>query len=271
MLDVRCSMFRGPIINLFALLLIAYAGQVLTSAQSTNNGSPPLKYEAPALLTGTIYAQDSKNALFKFKRTATRSGSKISVVREFTYPDGRPAARERALYDGDNLVSFALEELQIGAAGSATFHRERGNPLKGTIEFEYAKDVSSGAKPKTSTEALRNDTLIADMVGPFLASHWAELASGQRVKCRYLVVPRRETVGFTFIKESETTYQGHKAVILRMEATSPIIARLVDPLHFTIEQAGPHRVFQFFGRMTPKIRVGNAWEDLDALMVCLRP
>jgi hypothetical protein len=244
-------------------------GQIVAFAQSINGSAPPLKYEAPPLLIGTIYPKDpgQKSALFKFKRTATRAGSKISVVREYTYPDGKPGARERAVYDGDNLASYTLEELQIGAAGSATIRREPGDPLKGTITFEYTKDLASGAKPKTSTEALRNDTLTSDMVAPFLVSHWAELARGQKVKCRYIVVPRRETVGFAFVKESETTYKGQRAVIVRMEATSPIIARLVDPLYFTVGANEPHRVFQFVGRMTPKIKVGGAWEDLDATMV----
>jgi len=246
-----------------------WASQTLAPAASTNTTAPPLKYEAPSLLTGTIYAKDSgqKKVLFHFNRAATRAGSKITVVRDFTYPDGKMAARERAMYDGDDLVSYSLEELQIGAAGSATIRREPGNPLKGTMAFEYTKDVASGAKPKTSTEALRSDTLIGDMVGPFLASHWAELVSGQKMKCRYVVVPGRETVGFAFVEESQTTYQGRRAVIVRMEATSPIIARLVDPLYFTVEADRPHRVLCFVGRMTPKVKVGSSWEDLDALMV----
>jgi hypothetical protein len=258
---------RWPILALTACLAGTWAHQTSAAAASTNASTVPLKYEAPTLLTGTIYPKTSRTVLFKFKRTATRSGTKISVVREYMYPDGKPAARETAIYDGDDLVSFRLEELQIRAAGRAMVRRETSNPLQGTVAFEYAKDLASGARPKTSTEALRADTLTSDMVAPFLASHWAELANGQKIKCRYVVVPRRETVGFAFVRESDTTYQGRKAVILRMEATSPIIARLVDPLYFTVEAAAPHRVFQFVGRMTPKVKVGSAWEDLDGLMV----
>jgi hypothetical protein len=257
------------VFTLLVLLIGACEIGTTASGQSTSSNAPMFKYEAPTLLTGTIYPKDASQrmALFKFKRTATRSGSKLSVVREYAYPDGKPAAREHAVYQGDDLVSYTLEELQIGARGSANLQHEPGNPLKGTVVFEYAKEVSSGDKPKTSTETLRNDTLTSDMVAPFLASHWAELEGGQKVKCRYIVVPRRETVGFTFIKESETTYEGHKAAVIRMEATSPIIARLVDPLYFTIEKDNPHRVFQFKGRTTPKLRVGSAWEDLDATTV----
>ena len=245
-------------------LLALGASQSLSYAQSSPR---PLKYEEPTVLTATIYAKDAgpRKVLYRLKRTATRSGRKVSVVREFTYPDGKPAARERAVYEGDEMVSYALEELQIGAAGSATIQREAGNPAKSVLLFEYTKDLGAGGKAKTSTEVLRNDTLTSDMVAPFLATHWAELARAEKVRCRYIVVPQRETVGFTFVKDTETSYQGRKALVLRMEATSPIIARLVDPIYFTVESAAPHRVFQVVGRSTPKVKVGSAWEDLDAL------
>jgi hypothetical protein len=253
--------------DLVAILVAGWAAQPLLSAASTNSVPTPLKYEEPKLLTGNIYAKDSRKVLFKFKRVATRSGSNLSVLREYTYPDGKQAARERVKYQGDDLMTYALEELQIGAAGSATVRREPGKQAQGTLLFEYTKDVAAGGKPKTSTEALRSEPLVADMVASFLVSRWPELSRGDKVKCRYVVVPRRETVGFTFVKDSATSYQGRAMVIIRMEATSPIIARLVDPLYFTVEQDSPHRIIQFVGRMTPKIKVGNTWEDLDAIMV----
>ena len=87
------------------------------------------------------------------------------------------------------------------------------------------------------------------------------------MKCRYVVVPRRETVGFTFAKESETTAQGRAVVIIKMEATSIIIAQLVDPVFFTVEKDSPHRVLQYVGRVTPKTKAGNKWDDLDANFV----
>jgi hypothetical protein len=52
-----------------------------------------------------------------------------------------------------------------------------------------------------------------------------------------------------------------------MEPTSLIIARLVDPLFFTLEKDGQHRVLQYTGRVTPKTRIGNKWDDLDATVV----
>ena len=52
-----------------------------------------------------------------------------------------------------------------------------------------------------------------------------------------------------------------------MEPTSLIIARLVDPVFFTLEKNGQHRVLRYTGRVTPKTKVGNKWDDLDATVV----
>jgi hypothetical protein len=256
-------------IRMAVILTSGWASQTTHAADSTNASGTTLKYKEPKLLTGTIYAKDSarQQVLFKFKRVATRSGSKVNVQREYTYPDGKPAARERVIYDGDDMASYALEETQIGAAGAVKVQRDASSPAKSALLFEYTKDLVSGSKPKTSTEALRNDTLTGDMVAPFLVSHWGELSNGDKVKCRYVVVPRRETVGFTFVKASETTSQGRRLVIIKMEPTSLVIARLVDPVFFTLEKDGQHRVLRYTGRVTPKTKVGNKWDDLDATVV----
>ncbi len=160
---------------------------------------------------------------------------------------------------------YELQESQIGARGSALIRRVPGNPAKGSIEFQYSK--APGAAPKSNTEALAENTLIGDMVAPFLVSHWQELSRGGKVKCRYIVVPRRETVGFTFVEDSEATAQKQDAVIIRMEATSPFVAALVDPVFFTIEKAPPHRILEYAGRTVPKIQTGGKWRDLDAVTV----
>ena len=267
-MSAKCWATSLPI-RIAAILIGGWAGQTNCFGDPTNTNGPALKYEEPTLLLGTIYAKDSnrQQALFKFKRVATRAGSRLNVLREYTYPDGKPAARERVVYDGADLASYALDELQIGAGGTVKVRRDPANPARNVLLFAYTKNLASGSPPKTSTEALRSDTLIGDMVAPFLVSHWAELSNGEKVKCRFVVVPRRETVGFTFVKDSESMLHGRPVVIIRMEATSLIIARLVDPVFFTLEKSGQHRVLQYVGRVTPKAKAGNKWDDLDATVV----
>jgi len=257
----KCLVLFWPVV---LLLAAPPAWKVLASEPP---GSRVLKYEEPQYLTGAIYASggERKDLLFNFKRVSTRSGTILKVQRDFTYPDGKIAARERVVYSGDTLVTYQLEEMQIGASGTANIRLRAAGPAKGRIEFEYSKE--SGARPKLRSEPLSSNALIADMIGPFLASHWDSLQQGQKLKIRYIVVPRTETVGFTFVKESDAQWRGRDVIILKMEATSKLLAILVDPLFFTIEKAPPHRVLQYAGRTTPKLQVGGKWKDLDATTV----
>jgi len=248
------------------LVLVVALGHDL-GAQT--NSSVLLKYEEPKFLSGTIYSTgpDPTLPLFTFTRKATREGSSLNVVREYAYPDGNLAVRERVQYEGDMLITYELQELQTGEQGSAVIGCDRKKPSQKLIFFKWAKHEKSRSKPQTGEEPLRKDVLISDMVAPFLLSHWQQLASGEEVKCRYIVLPRRETVGFTFSKQRESTSPGKPVIIVKMEATSPILAELVDPLFFTIEKEGTHRVLEYSGRTTPKIKVGKKWKDLDAVTV----
>jgi hypothetical protein len=188
-------------------------------------------------------------------------------MREYSYPDGRLAARERVVYNGNDLRLYELVELQTGGFGRATIKPAQDNPQKQALYFAYSKDSASRATPKQAVENLRADSLNNDIVGPFLIAHWNALMKGEEVNCRFIVVPRRETVGFRFVKESESQWQGKPIVILRMEPTSPVIRALISPLHFRIEKEGGHHVLEYSGRTTPKMKSGNKWEDLDAVTV----
>jgi hypothetical protein len=257
--DLRVR-FRYPGI----LLLLAVA--LVTLHDSTSQAASPFQYEEPKLLTATIYSLDRKTVLFKFSRRSTRTAGELEVTREYTYPDGKLAARERVLYKGNDLQSYELEELQTGGFGRATIKPDPSNPQNHLLAFEFSKEPAR-TKPKRDSEILRPDTLNNDTIGPFLASHWAALAKGEEVKCRFIVIPRMETVGFRFVKESEAQWHGQPVIILRMEPTSPLIRALVDPLHFKVEKDGQHRVLEYSGRTTPKIKSGNRWQELDAITV----
>jgi len=258
-----CRLVQKGSVGLGAAALVCLSMYRLASAHGSQ---PDLKAEDPKLLTGAIYARgsDRQKLLFRFKRQASHSGSTRRVVRDFTYPDGRAAAQEEAIYEGNYLMSFVVREFQIGAVGSATISHATGQ-TKGTIQFEYVK--SPGSSAKSRTEALRDNTLIGDMVAPFLADHWAALMRGEKVKCRYIVVPRMETVGFTFVKDATSDAKNTGVVSIKMEPTSRIIAAIVNPLYFSLEEAAPHRVLQYSGRTTPKLDVSGKWDDLDAVTV----
>lgn len=237
------------------LLLALFIAPLLSS--TVRAVGPGIDYLNPTTLTGTIYADASlKQELFTFRRTATASGSAIHVVREFNLPNGKLAAREHVEYEGGQLKSFTLEELQTGAKGSAVVE-------SGKMNFDYTQ----GAAKKTGSEKFFSEILVSDMVGPYIAAHWDALTAGETVKCRLVSVSRAETVGFKFFKESDGTWRGQPVVIVTLQPSSFIIAKFVDPLHFIIEKAGAHRVLQYSGRTTPSILKNGKWQDLDAVTV----
>jgi hypothetical protein len=264
---------RIRVLRIALLLGVSFAAlhAGLASDTPSTNGvataQSVLLYEEPRSLTGSISAEgsDADKPLFRFRRQVHRSGDKLTVDRQYLYPDGKPAAEEKVVYEGDSLVSYVLNETQIGALGSLDIHYTSRQPPKGTIEFTYRAEP--GGKVKSHRETLAPDTLTSDMVGAFLLAHWQALSEGQSVRCRYLVVPRRETVGFTFIKAGESVWRGRPVTLVRMEATSPLLSPLVKPLIFTMEQAAPHRVLQYAGRTTPKVKTDGKWMDIDAVTV----
>jgi hypothetical protein len=248
-------------------ILLVILGLNKTALVAEEPGVKSLKYEEPRVLSGTIYSADRKKPLFKFTRRCARSGSTLDVLREYTYLDGTVAMRERVVYRGDDLAEYELDDLQTGARGTAKISSAPRDSGKKIVSYEYLKNTSSRGKPKKSSESLRRDAVISDMVAAFLKDHWAALLKGEEVKCRYLVVERRETVGFTFVKESELRREGRNLVIVKMSPTSAIISALVDPILFTIEKDGQRRVLEYAGRTPLKIKEGNKWKDLDGVTV----
>jgi hypothetical protein len=237
------------------LLIGALFTQLLPAADAG------VEYLEPKILTGTIYSDANlKQILFTFRRVATNSGSTIHVLREFNLPNGKLAAREQVVYEGSQLKSFVLEELQTGAKGAVTVEATDGAPK---IKFNFTE----GSTKKSGSEKFLNEILTSDMVGPYLAAHWDAIAKGASVKCRLVSVSRAETVGFKFFKESDSRWQGKPVSIVTLQPSSLIIAKFVDPLHFIVEKEAPHRVFQYTGRTTPSIQKNGKWEDLDAVTV----
>lgn len=221
----------------------------------------PIDYAEPESLSGAVYADSTlSRVLFTFRRTATRSGSTIEVFRDFNLPDGTLAARERIVYQEGRLKSFSLDDFQIGSSGSAVV---QPGAREARMNFQFAL----GNTRRKGNEKFMDQILVNDMVGQYIAAHWDALARGKVLKCRVVSIPRAQTVGFKFFRESETTWHGKPVMIVKAQPTSFLIAQLVAPLHFIVDNAGAHNVLEYTGRTTPKFRKNGKWEDLDAVTV----
>lgn len=247
-----------------SVLIIVLAAARLHGAETLPSTNGFLKYEQPTNFQGTILSSNRKQTLFKFTRRATRTGDRLEVERDYTYPDGKLAARERVIYQGDNLVSISLEETQTGGSGQVVVKQPADRRRKGELFFEYSKD---GRPPSKRIETIRPNLVMNDMLAAFLVDHWDALMRGEEINCRFIVIPRKETVGFKFSYEGQSGKPGHEVVTIKMAPTSPFISALVDPVFFTIEKGGKHHVLEYSGRTTPKLKVGNNWKDLDAVTV----
>jgi hypothetical protein len=251
--------------NLLWVCLLLSNPFVLGAAPAS--GQPGEPSPGQETLSASIYESTGNppRVLFRFRRVATRSGATVNVLREFLYPDGKPAVREQVVYEGAVLRTYRLEELQTGGIGVVKVEQTPGEPGEGWLFFEYIRNAQSPAIVKR--EPLVLDTLVGDMVGSFLASHWERLQQGQSVSCRYVVTERAETVAFSFKKDSESKWKGRDVIVVKMQPRSPFISALVDPLYFYIEKSPPHRVLQYVGRTVPKKLQGKTWKDLDAVTV----
>ncbi|HMJ89358.1 MAG TPA: hypothetical protein VK530_06060 [Candidatus Acidoferrum sp.] len=224
-----------------------------------------LDYAQPLRLTGTVFARGTSNVLFRFERTAIQHSNTVRVLRTFTSPDGKLAARERVTFVNGKLSAFQLDQLQIGSQGNTLVTILPNGKHK--LAFDYIAGGGGAPKKKTDNETAEGEVLVGDMIPYFLLSHWDELMRGQPAKFRFVAQSRLETIGFKLVKDGDLTWRGKRAVRIRMEPTSVIIAQIVDPLFFIVEKDGARRVLMYDGRTTPSIRQGSAWKDLDAVTI----
>lgn len=243
------------------------AASCLMASHASAADGASVDYLQPAVLVGKVYEMGSgtNKLLFTSTRTATRSNDLVFVRCDYTYPNGAVAAREEVAYLHGEMAWSKLELRQTGEHGGIAVQPDAKNPAKEKLVFNWAE--SRVAKMKTDREPLQPKTLVGDMIPYFLVAHWNELSRGESVNFRLIVESRLETVGFKFVKEADVNWNGKPAIRLRMEASNFVIAQLVDPLFFTVEKAEPHRVFEYVGRVTPKLRDGSKWKDLDARTV----
>jgi hypothetical protein len=217
----------------------------------------------PKLVTGTLYesGSDQKKILFTFQRTATNSGPTTRVERKFIRPDGFVAVMENAVYESGQLVSYDMKEFQANVWGDIQISFDQKKPARKKISINYR--LAADAK-KNAGQNLPPDTLIDDNIYPYMLSHWDALMHGDSVKFRLVSLEHETTFGFRFVKESEITLHGLAMVRIKMEPTSLLVSRLIDPLYFTIEKEGAHRIAGYTGRTTPRIKKGKSWKYLDA-------
>ena len=220
-------------------------------------------YAEPRLFTGTLYeiGSDRKTALFTFRRTATRTNATVCVEREFLGTNGAVAAVEKIVYESGRLVSLQMQEFQAQVSGAVAIAPDPKTPDRQKLFIGYAKGLNP---PEGDAQKLQPDTLTDDTIYPFMMVHWNDLMRGDAVKFRFISLEWQRTFLFRFVKTGESVQNGRTVEQIRMEPTGLIVARLVNPLLFTVEKDSPHHILSYIGRTTPRIKKGKTWKYLDA-------
>lgn len=231
------------------LALMAVGGLLLTP------------HSAPAAMTTLLTAKifdlkDRSKHMFNYKNEFEIVGDKKTTVTTFTDLDGKALVVETAVVkvgtDGvETLVSFEEDHKQLGTTGKIEV-------ADGKVGFTFTKD----GKSKTSSETMEPNYIVTSMVVGLIQSNWEKLMKGETVKIRFGVVDRRESVGFSFTKESATTDK----VVIKMRATSMIIAALVSPLRLSFQPDGK-KFLELEGRVAVKVMKDGKFQDFDGYAV----
>jgi len=218
---------------------------------------------SPARITGTLYEIDSNRhkILYRFVRTAHRTGSTVRVQRQFTTPDGKVAAAETVLYQSNRLVAYEMKEFQANLSGSIWIEPDPANNGQSNILIGYGKSL---APPRGDPQLLKPDTLIDDDLYPFMLVHWDELMRGESVKFHFVSIEWQRTFNFRLVKTGESVVDGHPCEQITMNPSGLLLSKVVNPLVFTVEKAAPHMLLSYIGRTTPRVKKGDAWKYLDA-------
>jgi hypothetical protein len=190
--------------------------------------------------------------LFSYRIKTTDEGALTRVSTRFLDTEANVVVEEKGVLKGSNLVTYEIDDRQTGRKGSVEVK-------DGTVTFAYLKD----GKESRDSEKL-GETLVAPVnFARFIKDNWEKLSAGKDVDIRYAVWDRKETVGFSLRKMGEEEIKGKKLVKIRMKPSSFVIAALVQPIYVFLPADGS-RLMALNGRVTPKLKSGKNWKDLDA-------
>ena len=201
--------------------------------------------------------QGTKTQIFKLDQDVTgplEGHQEMKAV--FSDMAGQPAFTEEATLENGLLVKNIITQHQTGEKASIEVR-------DGQIYFSR---TNSGEKEKTASEKLKQPLLVPAAFAHFVKTHWESLAKGEALEFRFAVWQRLETVGFQFKKVKDEGEGDNKVLVLKMKPTSFIISALVDPLTFRYAYKN-QRIISYEGRVSPKIKKGDSFKDLDALVV----
>lgn len=204
-------------------------------------------------------SKDRSKLMFEQTNEYIDEGNRRTYTSTFRDTAGEIAVIERTVterIDGkEKLISYQQEQKQLGAIGKIDLVGDK-------VNFTYTKD----GKTKEGSEPFGPAFVVGPTLVPHMRGQWDRIVAGERVKVRLGVVDRLDTVGFSLTKDSEREVAGQKIIVVKLRATSAIIAMAVDPLYFAMKADGSELV-ELDGRSVVKEKKGDSFKDFSAHVV----
>ena len=212
------------------------------------------------LIPGGLWAQDQKVTIEMFplqggavmytaERTLHTEGGQLTEKNTYRDTKGTVLVETEAVFDATTLepVKYRYQDLRSGE--TETLDRQAG---KAVMTYVKAK----GESKKTGEEALAADKIISAAVTMFIQRNREALKAGMNMDFRLLVPSRQDSVGFRVVSDAQAKAPAGTSVY-RMEASSWVIRKLVDPLFLILEDQPPYRLMEFRGRAAVKSNEGK--------------
>lgn len=234
-------------VSLMALMVV---GWLSIASESASAAMTPL-------FTAKIFdLEDRSKHMFDYKNEFEIAGDKKTMVTTFFDLEGKVLVVETTIVKVsesgvETLLSFEQDHKQLGTTGKIEV-------TDGKVAFSFTKD----GKTKTASETFEPNYLVSSMVLGFVQSNWEKLMKGETAKVRLGVLDRRESVGFSFSKESATA----EKVVIKMKPTSMIISAIVSPLRFIFQPDGK-KLVELEGRVAVKTMKDGKFKDFDGFSV----
>jgi len=222
-----------------------------SSAEVLKNISRDTARYGELIYKGTVFKLDTEHTSPLYvSEHRVRNKGELQISTSYTHDKHDVALMQMATHDAVyQLKEYTEYQFQLSEVGSvnitgttAQFHRLGG-------EFE-----------KRAQETVKLPVVVGPTLYGFVFQNWEKLLSGDTVPFRFAVISRMETVGFILQKVSSSD----SLVRIRMKASNPFIALMVNPITFTFY--ADRRLVSLAGRVPTKLKKGNSWVDLDAFV-----
>lgn len=199
-----------------------------------------LSMEAQASSRMDLYDLNSGKLLYLGAIREQVTGGEYVRTTRICRPDGQLIIESETRLDAPTRSSGSFRQVDLRHG-----HENLLSLKENLVELSHRKDPSG--ELDTTTQKRPGSCIAPDDLSHFVSRHWKRIEEGKTVEPRLAVADEQTIVAFRLSKERiEKTPRGD-VLVLRMEPSSWLYRRFVDPVFLQYEVAEPHRLVEFSG------------------------